>query len=91
MEFSFPGGDFFPVGKCEEGRHSELRSPFPLLALLPSGHAAVIRCGMEDAIDRVVYASLSIMIRCADVDNCDTLFCFFAFLTLYKCQQLISF
>lgn len=68
-----------------------MRSPFPLLALLPSGHAAVIRCGMEEAIDRVVYASLSIMIRCADVDNCDTLFCFFAFLTLYKCQQLISF
>ena len=55
MEFSFPGGDFFPVGKCEEGRHSELRSAFPLLALLPSGHAAVIRCGMEEAIDRVVF------------------------------------
>ena len=52
MEFSFPGGDFFPVGKCEEGMHSELRSPFPLLALLPSGHAAVIHCGMEEAIDR---------------------------------------
>lgn len=25
-------------GICEEGRHSEFRRPFPLLALLPSGH-----------------------------------------------------
>ena len=71
MEFSFPGwgllscrnfpfqiGDFFPVGKCEEGRHSELRSPFPLLALLPSGHAAVLRCGWLIFIGLVLCAAV---------------------------------
>ena len=62
---------------CEEGRHSKLRSPFPLLALLPSGHAAVIRCGVENVVGRIVYASLSIVIRCADISNCDTLFMIF--------------
>lgn len=48
----------------------ELQSPFllltPGLKLLPSGHAAVIRCGMENVVGKVVYASLSIVIRCAD-------------------------
>ena len=33
-------------GICEEGRHSELRSPFPLPTPHPSGHAAVLRLGM---------------------------------------------
>ena len=37
-----------PLGKGEirgEGKHSELRRPFPLPTPLPSGHAVVLRCG----------------------------------------------
>lgn len=37
-------------GICEEGRHSEFRRPFPLLALLPSGHGRTgccPRCGQS--------------------------------------------
>ena len=37
---------------CEEGRHSEFRRPFPLLALLPSGHG-------ERAIARVAGKALA--------------------------------
>lgn len=43
---------------CEEGRHSELRSPFPLLALLPSGHAAVLLCDICKFIGLILYASV---------------------------------
>ena len=43
-------------GICEEGKHSEFRRPFPLLALLPSGHGkrAVARvAGKAPAADRL--------------------------------------
>ena len=49
-------------GICEEGRHSEFRRPFPLLALLPSGHGerAVARvAGKAPAADRLLQAAAS--------------------------------
>ncbi len=36
INYSFISAD--SCGICEEGKHSEFRRPFPLLALLPSGH-----------------------------------------------------
>ena len=36
INYSFVSAD--SCGICEEGKHSEFRRPFPLLALLPSGH-----------------------------------------------------
>ena len=49
-------------GICEEGKHSEFRRPFPLLALLPSGHGkrAVARvAGKAPAADRLLQAAAS--------------------------------
>ena len=49
-------------GICEEGKHSEFRRPFPLLALLPSGHGerAVARtAGKAPAADRLPQAATS--------------------------------
>ena len=36
INYSFISAD--SCGICEEGKHSEFRRPFPLLARLPSGH-----------------------------------------------------
>lgn len=47
-------------GICEEGRHSEFRRPFPLLALLPSGHGerAVARvAGKAPSATEVLHAT----------------------------------
>ena len=49
-------------GICEEGKHSEFRRPFPLLALLPSGHGkrAVARvAGKAPAADRLSQTAAS--------------------------------
>ncbi len=49
-------------GICEEGRHSEFRRPFPLLALLPSGHGgrAVARiAGKAPTADRLPQTAAS--------------------------------
>ena len=54
INYSFVSAD--SCGICEEGKHSEFRRPFPLLALLPSGHGerAVARvAGKAPAADRL--------------------------------------
>ena len=48
------------------GKHSELRSPFFPLALPLSGHVAVLRCSMEECIDKCLYASVLAVHGCAD-------------------------
>ena len=57
--FSFISAD--SCGFCEEGKHSEFRRPFPLLALLPSGHGRTGCCpsGKAPAADRLPQATAS--------------------------------
>ena len=60
INYSFVSAD--SCGICEEGKHSEFRRPFPLLALLPSGHGerAVARtAGKAPTADRLPQAATS--------------------------------
>ena len=43
--FCEKGSAFWKAEIRGEGKHSELRRPFPLPTPLPSGHAVVLRCG----------------------------------------------